>query len=135
MANALYDLGRQGFLDGNISWTSNTIKVVGVDTGAYTPNLGTNQFLSDIPSGARIFTSPALSGKTSTSGVADANDVTITGVTGTTVEAIVIYQDTGTVGTSRLIAYIDTASGLVLTPNGSDVTITWPSDANRIFRL
>ena len=131
----MYDKGREGFLSGDIDWDANTIKVVGVDTGAYTPNLSTHQFLSDIPSGARIFTSPALSGKTTTAGVADANDVTVTAVTGTSVEALVVYQDTGTVGTSRLIAYIDTGSGLPFTPNGSDVSISWPNDSNRIFKL
>jgi hypothetical protein len=136
MANAIYDKGREGFLAGDIDWDANTIKAVLVDTGAYTVNLTTHQFLSDIASGARIATSAALASKTVTAGVADAADVTITGVTGASVEAVVIYQDTGVVGTSRLIAYLDTAtSGLPLTPNGSDVLITWPNDASRIFKL
>jgi hypothetical protein len=62
--------------------------------------------------------------------------VTFTAVTGDPCEAIVIWQDTGVESTSRLIAYIDTASsGLPVTPNGGDITIAWDSGANKIFKL
>lgn len=135
MSNALYDKGREGFLDGSIDWDSNNIKVVLVDTGAYTVNLATHQFLSDIASGARIATSSNLTTKTVTAGVADADDVTLTAVTGTSVEALVLYQDTGTPSTSRLIAYIDTATGLPVTPNGGDISIAWDNGVNKIFKL
>ena len=135
MANALYDLGRQGFLDGSIDWDTDNIKAVLVDTGAYTVNLATHQFLSDVAAGARISISGNLASKTVAAGVADAADVVFTAVTGATVEAIVIYKDTGTVGTSRLIAFIDTATGLPLTPNGGDVTVAWDNGANKIFKL
>lgn len=135
MANALYDLGRQAFLDADIDWSANNIKVILVDTGAYTVNLATDQFLSIIPGGAIIATSGNLASKTSTAGVADAADVTFNAVSGASVEALVIYQDTGVAGTSRLIAYIDTASGLPVTPNGGNITVTWDNGANRIFKL
>lgn len=135
MANALYDKGREGFLAGDIDWDANTIKVALVDTAAYTVNLTTHQYLSDIAGGAIIATSGALTTKTATAGVADADDVTVTSVTGATVEALVVYQDTGSSATSRLIAYIDTATGLPLTPNGGNVTIAWDSGANKIFKL
>lgn len=133
MANALYDLGRQGFLDGSIDWDTDNIKVLLVDTGTYTVNLATHQFHSDV-SGI-VATSGNLAGKTVTAGVADANDITFTAVTGATVEAIIIYKDTGVSGTSRLIAYIDTGTGLPVTPNGGDITVSWDSGANRIFKL
>lgn len=44
---------------------------------------------------------------TVTDGVADANDVTFTAVSGNSVEAVVIFQDTGTNSTSRMVAFID----------------------------
>ena len=135
MSNALYDKAREGFLDGSIDWDSHTIKAVLVDTGTYTVNLGTHANLSDIPSGARIATSGALTGKTVTGGVADADDVTFTTVSGASVEAIVIYKDTGSAASSRLIAYIDTATGLPFTPNGGDVIIAWANTSNKIFKL
>ena len=135
MANALYDLGRESFLKGEISWNTNNIKAVLGDTGLYTPNLVTDQFLSSIAAGARVATSANLTGKTTAAGVADADDVTFTAVTGASIEAVVLYQDTGSPATSRLIGYIDTATGLPVTPSGGDITVVWDSGANRIFKL
>jgi hypothetical protein len=76
-----------------------------------------------------------LSNKTVALGVADADDVLLSSVTGTSCEFIVIFQDTGVDATSRLIAYIDSAVGLPVTPNGGNITIQWDSGANRIFKL
>lgn len=135
MANALYNKGREGFLDGNIDWDTNNIKAILVDTGAYTVNLSTHDNLDDIAAGARIATSGNLASKTVTDGVADAADVTFSAVSGATVEAIVLYKDTGTESTSRLIAYIDTATGLPVTPNGGDITVQWDNGSNKIFKL
>ncbi|MBM4447518.1 MAG: hypothetical protein FJ023_09310 [Chloroflexi bacterium] len=135
MANALYDKGREGFLDGSIDWDTDNIKCVLVDGADYTPNLATHDNLDDIPSAARVATSGNLANKTKTAGVADADDVTIASVSGDQFEYIVIYKDTGVESTSRLIALIDTATGLPCTPNGGDITIQWPSDATKIFKL
>ena len=135
MANGLYDKARQKFLDGSISWSSDNIKIVLVDAADYTVSLASHEFLSDIPSGARVATSDNLGNKTSTSGIADADNVTFTAVTGDPSEAIVIYKDTTNAATSDLIAYIDTATGLPVTPNGGDITITWDNGTNKIFKL
>lgn len=135
MANALYDKGREKFLTGAISWSSDDIKVVLVDAADYTVSISTHEFLSDITSGGRVATSGNLSSKTTTAGVADAADVTFSAVTGDVSEALVIYKDTGSAATSPLIAYIDTATGLPVTPNGGDITVAWDSGSNKIFKL
>ncbi len=135
MANALYDLGREAFLNADIDWSVDNIRVILGDTGAYTVNLATHDFLDDVPGGSRIATSGNLASKTSIAGVADAADVTLTAVTGTSCEYIIIYKHTGTEATSNLIAYIDTATNLPITPNGGDITITWDNGANKIFKL
>lgn len=135
MANVLYDKGRQKFLEGAIAFAADNIKAVLVDTGTYTFSVA-HEFLSDIAVGARVATSGNLAGKTTTNGVADANDVTFTAVSGSTIEAVVLYKDTGTASTSALIAYIDTAtSGLPATPNTGDITVVWDNGANKIFKL
>lgn len=141
MANALYDKGREGFLGAEIDWDA-VIKAVLIDTGAYTLNIATHKFLSEVAAGARIATSAALATKTITDGVADAADVTFTAVTGVSVEAIILYQASAVTGGAdvadtlqRLIAYIDVATGLPVTPNGGDITITWDNGTNRIFKL
>jgi hypothetical protein len=135
MANALFDKARQRFLEGQFNWTTDTIKAVLVDSGTFTVNLSAHEFLSDVGGGARISTSGAFTGKATTGGAADANDVTFTSVTGASIEAIIIYKDTGSDATSPLIAYIDTATGLPITPNGGDIITTWDNGANKIFKL
>ena len=135
MANALYDLGREAFLNGDIDWTADNIRVILGDAADYTVNLATHDFLDDVPAGARVATSGNLASKTSAAGVADAADVTLTAVTGDPCEFIIIYQHTCTEATSRLIGYIDSATNLPITPNGGDITIQWDIGANRIFKL
>ena len=135
MANALYDLGRKAFMDGGIAYLTDNIKLVLVDTDDYTLVIATDEFLDDIPSAARVATSANFGTKDSTAGVADAADVTLSTVTGDQSEALVIYRDSGAPGTSELLAYIDTATGLPVTPSGGDITIQWDSGANKIFKL
>lgn len=135
MANALYDKGREGFLDGSIDWDTDTIKAVLVDAADYTLNLATHDNLDDIPAGARVATSGALASKTVTAGVADAADLTISSVSGDPFEYIILFKDTGVEATSRLIGCIDTATGLPCTPNGGDIILQWDSGANKIFKL
>jgi len=135
MANALFDYGREGYLNGGLNWLSDDVRCILVDTGLYTPNLATDQFLTAIPGGARISLSGSLTTKTATAGVADADDVSFTAVTGATVEAIVLYKHTGVDATSRLIAYIDTATGLPFLPSGGNVAIQWDNGSNKIFKL
>ena len=134
MANALYDKGREGFLDGSIDWDSGDIRVALV-ASAYTYSAA-HEFMSDIGANDNG-RSAALTSKTVTSGVADAADTTLTATSAVACEALVIFQHTGSDATARLIAYIDTPSaGLPFTPSASQVVnITWDNGANKIFKL
>ncbi|HEJ3062497.1 hypothetical protein I5F71_02805 [Pseudomonas aeruginosa] len=135
MANTLYDKGRQRYLEAQLNMLSDTIKVLLVDTGAYTPNFTAHEFLADIPVSARITTPVTMTSKATTGGAFDAADVTFTAVSGASIETIIIYKDTGTESTSPLIAYIDTATGLPITPNGGDIIVTWDNGPNKIFKV
>ena len=135
MANTLYDFARQRFLEAQINWMTDTVKVILVDTGAYTPQTGIHQYLSDIPTSARIAGPVTLTSKATTGGAADAADCTFVSVTGNSIEAIIIYSDTGVEATSPLIAFIDTATGLPITPNGGDIIVTWDNGTNKIFKV
>lgn len=135
MANALYTKYLTRLLGSGsaslVDIDTDTIKVVLVDSGAYTPSLTADQFLSDIPAGARIATA-TLSGVTITGKVVDANDATFTAVSGVQSEYIVGYKDTGSAATSPLIFYFDTfTSGMPVTPNGGDIVVVW--NASGIF--
>ena len=137
MANTLYDSARESFLGADIDWLADNIKVCLVE--GYTPDAAAHDFLDDVEGGGGgtiVATSANLSTKTATDGVADAADVTLSEVpSGDACAHLVIYKDTGSAATSNLIAVIDTATGLPLTPNGGDVTIAWDSSANKIFKL
>jgi hypothetical protein len=134
VASSLYDKGREAFLDGTISWTGATIKAALV-TSSYTFS-NAHQFWSSV-SANQVGSSVTLATKTVTSGVADADDLVFSSVSGSACNALVIYKDTGVAGTSPLIAYIDssTATGLPVTPNGGNINIVFDSGANRIFKL
>ena len=134
MANALYPKWKEQLLQftANNNLSSGTVKVALVDTGTYTYS-STHQFYSSVSS-AVVGTPQTIGSKAFTDGVFDGADVTFTAVTGNSVEALVLYIDTGTASTSPLVAYIDTrVTGLPVTPNGGDITITW--NASGIFAL
>lgn len=132
MVNALYDHARESILQADIDWEVDNFKVVGVDA-TYTPNIATHQYLSDIT--GVVCTSSNLSSKSWTAGVADAADVTFPLVTGPTIVRWIIYKDTGTAGTSRLVTNHDTAAGLPVIPDGTNITVTWDNGPSRIFRI
>lgn len=135
MANLFFGKSVESFAKAEINWATDNIKCVLVDSGAYTPSINVDQFLSDIPVGARIATSGNLSTKTQTLGVLDADDATFTAVSGVQSEYVVIYQDTGVATTSRLILLIDTATGLPVTPSGADIVVRWSNGAGKIATL
>ena len=135
MANALYDHGREGFLDGSIDWDTNDIKLCLVDEADDTPDLANDEDMADRAGDAQVKTSDAFASKTVDAGVADAADVTLSTVTGDACESIDIFKSTGVAANDRLIANIDTATGLPVTPNGGDITVQWDAGANKIFKL
>ena len=133
MSNAIYPKAKETLLQAGINMSSATIKVALVDTGTYTYSAA-HQFLTSLT--GVVGTAQTLGTKTFTNGVFDAADVTFSGVTGASAEALVIYRDTGSAATSDLIAYIDTGyTNLPVTPNGGDITITWDNGTNKIFAL
>ncbi len=99
------------------SFAANTCSLVTADgqaiqgSGAYTSggcaiNLTVGDNLDDFDA-CRVGTdSAALSGKTDTKGVLDANDVSFTGVTGT-IHGHLCYQDSGSAATSRTLLFMD----------------------------
>lgn len=134
MANALYDNGRDSFLQGSITWNSDTIKMALV-SGGYTPNTSTHTFWSSVTANL-IGTAVSLASKSSSAGIANCANVTFTSVaTGSTATYLVIYKDTGTASSSPLIAVIDTATGLPVTTNGGNITVTIDTGSNKLFKL
>ena len=140
MANALYSKAKERALtDAGIQWSTGNIKAILVCTtgggdGQYDFSAA-HEFRSSIHDDAHVATSANLGTKSVTNGVADAADVTFTAVTGSAVGAVVLYRDTANKATDELIAYIDSATGLPVTPNGGDITVEWDDGINKIFAL
>lgn len=131
MANALYVAFRNGVLGAHatrVDLDTDTIKAALIDHGTDTPAPTTDDFYNDISAGLIGSLSSALSTKTIgtvAAGVFDADNVTFSAVSGNSVESVNLLKDTGNAATSDLIAYFDTATGLPVTPNGGDITVTW----------
>lgn len=118
MANQLYPLAKEALLGGDLALDTDNIKAILV-AEAYD---AADQYLSDVVTA--VATSGNLTGKTITVGTFDTDDIVYTAVAaGTAIGYIIVYQDTGTSTTSRLIAHIDTATGLPVTPDGTDITV------------
>jgi len=142
MANSLFDPGREGFLAGEIDWDTAVIKLALVR--AYTFNAA-HKFVSDLTTAGGVLhvTSGALTTKSITGGVADADDVVYTAVpTNASNHYGLLFQSSAVGGgadvaatAQRLIGYIDTGTNFPVIPNGGDVTIAWSNGATKIFKL
>jgi len=135
MASFSYANFNHGLGLGLFNFSTDSFKAVLVDEGLYTPVQATDTFLADIPLGARIVTTPTLTGVTYAGGVFDASDVNLTAVTGASIESVILYKDTGVEGTSRLIVRYDNFSGLAFSPTGGNLVILWPQTQARILKI
>ena len=134
MPNSLYDSARERLLLGSFNWTSDAFNLVLVDgTPSYTVSLTTHTFYSSVQ-GSVVSGPVALASKTIVAGAAAASNVTFTGVSGPSIESIVCYKQVTTAQDSPLLFYIDTATGLPITPNGGDIIVSWDLGPNKIFK-
>jgi hypothetical protein len=137
MANAVYPTYKKSLLDGDANTALTGTGATGlyaalVDTGTYTYSAA-HQFYSSL-SGV-VGTDQEIGTVTTTGGLIDGDNLTYSAVSGASVEAIVLYRkNAGANTTWRLVAYIDTGvTGLPVTPNGGDITVTW--NASGIVQL
>jgi hypothetical protein len=138
MANAIYPKWKETLMKAEANSELDSaegatgVYVAMVDTGTYTYS-SAHQFYSSL-SGV-VGTDQEILTKTQTSGTFDGDNVTFTGVTGNSVEALVAYRKNGGANTTwPLVSYIDSGvTGLPVTPNGGDISITW--NASGIFTL
>ena len=138
MANAIYPIYKAALLAASTNVSLNVDDATDgpfcalVDTGTYTYSAA-HDFYNDL-SGV-VGTDQRITAPTVTTGTFDGGNLTYTAVSGNSVEALVIYRhNAGANTTWRLVAYIDTSvTGLPVTPNGGDITITW--NASGIFTI
>jgi len=136
VANAVYTKAKQSLLNGEINTNSSNYRVIFLDTNIYTPNMSSDQYVSDIPSNAIKAVSENLNNVTSTNGVLDADDLNVQH-DGSAFEAMIIYQVGSSDSNSRLIVYIDDSEGLPFAGSNSSLAITifWSNTISKILSL
>jgi hypothetical protein len=133
MANSWFNYGLEGFAAGDIAWDSDDIRVMLVKS-TYTFDI-TDQFIADLGS-VDNGRSAALSTKTTTNGVLDADNTSITATAAVACNALIVFKHTGSNATARLLMYIDGATNLPITPGaGSAIAVAWSDGSDRIGRL
>lgn len=130
-----YDSFLTLLMGGDIDLASDDIRLLCVDAADYTLSTSTHDFLDDVPSGARVAVSAALSGKSITAGVFNFTGPTINNVTGDPFEYVITYKHTGTDATAPLICVHDSGTGLPATPNGGNITINPNSGSTKHFAI
>lgn len=129
---ALYDSGKEGLLDRSIDMSSDVRVMLVRSTYVFS---AAHKFVADLGA-VDNGRSAALGGKTYTGGVFDATDTSLTALAAAQSGSLVVFQHTGSDATARLVAHIDSGSGLPFTPAvGQSVTVAWDNGANRIFKL
>jgi hypothetical protein len=141
VANAVFPKAKEGFLDGSIDLDTAVIKVALVRGYTYSSS---HEFVSDVTAtGTLHATSAALSSIDVTNGVFDAADVTFTTpATDSNDHSLLIFQSSAVGGGSdvaassqRVIAWIDSGTGIPIKPAGGDITVVWDNGSNKIFSL
>jgi hypothetical protein len=130
-----YNSALQAAFDGSgVDLSTADVRVAFVDSG-YTADLtdGGDEFLSDVKAAGTVLTTSDLSNVSWSNRVLDADDPTITDPGSGEATQAVVYIDTGTDSTSRLLGHTDTASGLPLTFDGTNDNLTF--NASGILKL
>lgn len=124
MASFVYDAAVNAAWQGELSLGTAEVKMLLV-TDAYTPSQTADAFVSSVAGGARVATTEALTGKSFTAARFDADDPGVSALSGATVSAVVVFVDSGTDATSRLISYNVVTPAYV--PTGADVVVSIPT--------
>src|SRR6516164_488200 len=127
MADFVYDKALEDIGAALINLVTDTIKVVAAKSTYSAVKTATNPTLNDIASGDRVVIG-TLANKTEVGGVFSADPTTLPATpNGVAASQLIVYKDTGSPTTSRLILHIDSATGLPFTGNGLDAPINWPT--------
>ncbi len=133
MANNVYTSFKSRLLTPGVNLMTANLKglLVSVTSGTANFPYGSNdEFVSSIPTAAIVATGVALTNKSIQNGQLLAAPLvfpTVSPVGSQVAEALVLYIDTGVNGTSPLFMWMNQQTGLPVVPNGSNITVNWPS--------
>ena len=121
-----YNKALKAMGDGLLDFSAGTFKMAYCSSG-YTADTGDagDEFYDDGPQGASLLDAVMVLGWTAR--ILDLADTSIADPGSGTCTQLVLYKDTGTPATSRLIGYTNTATGLPLTFDGVNDSIAFNS--------
>lgn len=138
MADTLYQEMRVSMLGAPthsvVDLNTDNVKVALRDEGA-APGVpdSAERDLADVSAGHVATSANVTTPTISADAVYDHDNVTFSAVSGASCESLDYFKDSGVASTSPLIANIDSATGLPVTPNGGD--ITWTPNASGVFQI
>lgn len=141
MPNASFYGYREGLMTGAVNLSTGVLKVALVR--GYTWNAA-HTYLSDVTTAGGVInaTSAALTNKTFTNGIFDADDTSVTATASTAAHGLLIYQASAAAGGADLVAtaqrlclWFDTGTNLPIAPAAGQVSITWPNTTGKIYQL
>lgn len=114
MQSQLFPSARASFLSGTLNWLTGNVKAL-LLADSYVPSFAEVN-LSDIPSNVIVATSANITARTATNGNAGGTSANLGVILSTTVcSKAILFLDTGTPATSKLILFIGD-EGLVTLP-------------------
>lgn len=137
----LYTSGVKAFVDKEWNWTTDTFKAL-LLKNTYTFNQNSHVYVADVvASSAEVtggsYARVALASKTDSgaSGIVKltANDITFAAMTATGVRYMVVFQDTGSDATAKVLACIN--FGADIAPTAQAVTVNLSTDGIVNFTL
>lgn len=138
MPNSLYNYARELCATSGLDWVSGTFRCYLIDKDAspgYTFSAA-HQYFSSVDAATHAAGPQTLGSKAATDGACSAGNVTFSAVSaGPAIDAILIIKFVSDPSDSPNVAWIDTATGLPITPNGGDIIVTWDTGTNKIFRV
>ena len=141
MSNAVMDSAITSYGNGDVDYTSNTIKLALMSGTAPDPTDDAIITIQDLlTAGNTIISEVTLASKTLANKEFGHADPTFTAVSGAAITFAIQYMDSGVTTTSPLLALWDTAtagSGLSefpITPNGLDIGVAF-SDPTKVYSL
>lgn len=141
MANSEFDTFNEGVLRGEINLDTGTVKCALVRGYTFS---AAHKFVSDVTGAGGVLngTSAALTGKTQTAGVFDADDTTLTAAASAVDHGLLVFQSSAPGGgadvaaaAQRLIGWYDTGTGLPIQPGTGVVAVQFDAGANRILKV
>lgn len=141
MANASYPSFREGLMTNAVDLDTAVLKVALVRGYTFST---THVFMSDVITAGGVIngTSAALANKTTTGGVLDADDTSITTTANASNHVLILFQASAVTGgadvaqsAQRVCLYMDSGSNLPIQPGAGTLNVTWPNTADKIYRI